>query len=202
MRSKASPSLRLWTAIGALVVIAAGMTLWRINSNDDETLYGSFSAPTFGSVEELTAAANLVVEGVVRGVAGRELDYGTANLEERAGEPGVPFVYYDIEIIDTLKGATTASIVVGNVDGENLISDQITPLEPGDRVLLFLIEQIREQDSPGLTMFDFYYTTLSLDAGIFDVLSDGTIRPRAPALVGTSDVALTREEVAGLVSES
>ncbi len=179
---------RLSLAAGAALVLIGLplLTVWWMNSPNDETVYGSFSAPSYESVEALAADSDLIVDGVVVGVAGRELDYGTANPNERVGESGVPIVFYEVAVLETLKGQTESTIIVGKIDAENLVSASITPLEAGDQVLLFLVEQVSENDSPGITLFDFYYTTLSLDAGVFDVLPDGTIKPRAPELRSTT----------------
>ena len=89
---------------------------------------------------------------------------------------------------------------MGNVDGETLISSSVTPLAVGEQVLLFLIEQTAAEDSPGLTLFDTYYTVLSLDNGVFDVLSNGDVRPRAPQFLTTGSDSVDRADLTRRVS--
>ncbi len=113
--------------LGGVVVVAVVATAWWIRSPGDEPLYGSFSAPSYESVEALMTDADVVVEGVVEGVAGRELDYGTANPEERFEGSGVPLVFYKVTVTATLKGDPDSSIIVGKIDAEKLITNQVAP---------------------------------------------------------------------------
>jgi hypothetical protein len=205
MKSSSIVSSR--SSLAALLVMALGaaaFAVWHTSSSKTEQLYGSFSAPIYASVEELTANADVVVEGVVQGVAGREMDYGTADPSERAEAERtgglVPFVFYEIQVTDELKGETPDVIIVGNVDGDRLISAEVTPLRTGERVILFLVWQVSAQDSPGLALFDSYYTTLSLDAGVFDVTTNGKVQARAPQNLVDTDRVVERQEFAAKVS--
>ena len=123
-----------------VLVIAVGMAIWWTRSPGDELVYGSFSAPSYESVEALAAAADAIVEGVVDGVVGRELDYGTSNPDEQFEGSGVPLVFLEVTVLETLKGRTDNKIILGKIDAEILISPQSTPLRAGDQVLLFLVE--------------------------------------------------------------
>jgi hypothetical protein len=184
-----------WPVLGLVAAAAAGVIVWQVTSSGDEPRYGSFSAPVYGSIEDLATAADVIVEGTVEGVAGRELDYGTANPAEQVEGTGVPFVFYNVTVVQTLKGHPGDRIIVGNVDGEKLVAEGITPLRSGEQVLLFLIEQTSAEDSPGLALFDAYYTTLSLDAGVFDVLPSGDLQPRFGLYLSTGDSVLSRSDV-------
>jgi hypothetical protein len=201
--TRATPSsagTRFKIVLAVVVVAAVAVAMWLLRSSDDgEQLHGSFSSPVYPSIEDLSAASDLIVQGEIVSVLGRELDFGTADVAERIGEVGVPFAYYEVHVSDVLKGEAPGTIVVGKVDGERLISDEVTPLEPGDTVVLFLMAQEREKDSPGLTMYDFYYTSLSLDAGVFDVSPDGSVTPRAPDQLPEAERHLTLRELADKV---
>lgn len=186
----------------ALVALGIGaLMFWAATSSSDKPLSGAFSATAYESIEELAGDADLIIEGTVSDVLGRELDYGTANVAEREGETGVPFVYYEVKVTETHKGDSADAIVVGNVDGEKFLSSNITPLKPGESVVLFLIEQDRKVESPGLTMFDTYYTTLSLNAGIFDVLEDSRVAARGYTMREAVGSDMTTDDLAELVMQ-
>jgi len=201
---KSSSRASILVALTVLAVGAGAFAVWYGRSSKTEQLHGSFSAPVYSSLEELTASADVVIEGVVQGVGGREMDYGTADPAERAEAERtgglVPFVYYEIRVTEELKGDTPDIIVVGNVDGDRLISHDVTPLRTGERVILFLVLQVSAQDSPGLALFDSYYTTLSLDAGVFDVMANGTVQARDAENLAETDRVLDRQEFEAKVS--
>lgn len=201
---KSGPRASILALLAVLAVGAGAFIGWHGNSSETQQLHGTFSAPVYPSLAELTAHADVVVEGVIQRVAAREMDYGTADPAERAEAERtgglVPFVYYEVLVIDELKGNTPGMIVVGSVDGERLISHDVTPLRTGDRVILFLVVQVSLQDSPGLTLFDTYYTTLGLDAGVFDVTAEGTVIARDADNLAEWERNLNRPEFEAQVS--
>ena len=118
--------------------------------------------------------------GTVKGVAAREVDCGTANPTEQVEEAGIPTVFYEVTVGETLKGTTDESLIVAAPDSAKLsFSSEMTPLRAGERVLLFLREQTRA-DAPGIDTYDFFYAPVSLDNGVFDVLPGDVVRPRMP----------------------
>jgi hypothetical protein len=118
----------------------------------------------------------------VKGVVGREVDHGDARLWERRG-PGYPVVFYEVAVHETLRGETGESVVVGRFDPEQGVRSSIptSVLQPGQQIMLFLVEQTSE-DAPGISLFDHFYAVVSSDNGMFDVVSDDRVRPRRPEL--------------------
>ncbi|MDH3368484.1 MAG: hypothetical protein OEX97_14555 [Acidimicrobiia bacterium] len=188
--------------IPVLVGAVAAAVVWSLGpfGRGDSTVHASFDAPVYSSVEELTSASDIVVIGTVTAVVGRETDFGTNNLSERVGD-GIPVVFYEVESSEVLKGTTdSTTIIVGNPDGEKLGSEDVTPLEVGQEVMLFLRAQTAAKDAPGITLFDSFYTTLSLDNGIFDM--DGEVaHPRTPGLFGdTATVSFPMDDIRTQIS--
>ena len=60
---------------------------------------------------------------------------------------------------------------------EILIGEESTALQPGQQVLLFLKRQTSE-DAPGITAYDEFYVTVSLDNGVFDLVDGDWVEPR------------------------
>lgn len=52
-------------------------------------------------------------------------------------------------------------------------------MRAGEGVLLFLRVQTAE-DAPGISSNDFFYTPISLDNGVFDLMSGEAVQPRMP----------------------
>ena len=169
------PALAVGVSIGVVIWLLLGAS-----ASSPERTGSSFDMPVYSSLEELAAASDVQVVGTVKGVVAREVDYGTANPTEQVEEAGIPTVFYEIVVRETVKGTTDESLIVAAPDAAKLsFSSEMTPLRPGERVLLFLREQTRE-DAPGIDTYDFFYAPVSLDNGVFDVLPGDIVRPRMP----------------------
>lgn len=164
-------------------IAAVGITAGVVSSDDaatPATTGASFDMPIYNSLEELGAASDVAVVGSVKGVVAREIDYGTSNPEEQHQESGIPTVFYELTVSETIKGAPAETVVVATPDVSKLsFSSEVTPLKAGQRVLLFLREQT-PLDAPGIRTYNFFYVPVSLDNGAFDVLADDVVRPRMP----------------------
>ena len=147
----------------------------------------------YSSIERLSAASDLVIVGTVKGVVAREVDYGSEGPDEGQGQ-GLPVVFHEVEVNETLRGKAGATVVMAVPDVDEIsMGGEATALRSGQQVLLFLVEE----DAPGITAYDNYYVTVSLDNGVFDRLDGDLVTPR---MAGTLEEAEYRlSEVRGKV---
>ena len=147
----------------------------------------------YSSIERLSAASDLVIVGTVKEVVAREVDYGSEGTGEGQG-PGLPVVFYEVEVNETLRGKAGATVIMAAPDVDEIsMGGEATSLRSGQQVLLFLVRE----DAPGITAYDNYYVTVSLDNGVFDRLDGDLVTPR---MVGTLEEAEYRlSEVRGTV---
>ncbi len=164
--------------------LAVGLVIWLLLSATSESpperTGSSFDMPIYSSLDELAAASDAQVVGTVKGTVAHEIDYGTADPAQQVDQAGIPVVFYEVAVSETLEGTTGDTVIVAAPDVEQLnFSSEITSLRAGERVLLFLREQTAE-DAPGIDTYDFFYVPVSLDNGVFDVLPGDIVRPRMP----------------------
>ena len=132
--------------------------------------------PMYGSVEELSAASEVVVLGTVTRLAGKEVDYGTSGEDK-----GIPLTFHEVDVHEALKGETGGTIVVVTEDTENSDVRNLTPLRVGETVILFLVDRTPE-DNLTVTSFNHFYLPIALDNSVFDAVGEGAFRPRTPEL--------------------
>ncbi len=179
----------------ALVAVAGAAWVGSVRDTRPPRIAGSY--PAYESVEALADRADLVAVGTVGGVATRQVEDTT----------GLPFVYLDVELDQTLADSTGLRhdrIIVSVPDTDELEVEGLTPLEPGQRVLLFL-ERITAADAPpGILPFDEVFVPLSRDNGVFDVAADGRVTARSPQVVAIrhTEVAGARPSLHGETSEA
>lgn len=128
----------------------------------------SGSQPGYKSIESLSRAADAVVIGTVKSVAGREPYYTGSG----SGDIGIPSVFYEVEVNETLTDV--------------IVSDSGSALNIDERLALFLSH--RAGDEYGLKEFgdiDNLYVIVSDDNGTFDVSADEVATPRAPYMFRT-----------------
>ena len=102
-------------------------------------------------------------------MAGRDLDYGTDDAEEKQYHTRIPVVYYEVSVDETLKGSADASsIIVVRPDAAEVYNEDSTPLNSGHSVVLFLKKRTY---TPGITTYknSVIYVPISMDNGVFDV---------------------------------
>lgn len=170
--------------IAATLVSSLVAVTWFVMREQEcgPTVRASFSGPSYLSISALSDASDAVVVGTVRGIVACEINYGTENffgkLEVRLfGGLGIPFVFYEVEVTETLQGDVSSTIIVSKIDVARVtVSLSTTALEPGEQVLLFLVKQTHSRIAP----YDLFYATVGLDHGVFDVLADGRVAPRRP----------------------
>ena len=172
-------------------VSAAEPTPWTVSTGGI-----SPDMEVYSSIEELSAASDLVILGTVEGVTDREVDYGTAYPDQRQGQ-GIPTVFYDVAVTETLRGKAEATVIVSAPDVDQVsMGEEATAVRSGQQVLLFLREQTTE-DAPGITAYDHFYVTVSLDNGVFDRSGGDLVVPRMPELFNdaTFDLAGVRRAI-------
>lgn len=145
----------------------------------------SGSQPGYKSIESLSRAADVVVIGTVKSIAGREPYYTGSG----SGDIGIPSVFYEVEVNETLQGNPGDTIIVAQIDNaaaDVIVSDAGSALNVGERLALFLSH--RAVDEYGLKEFgdiDNLYVIVSDDNGTFDVSADEVATPRMPYLFRT-----------------
>lgn len=152
--------------------------------------HGSFAAPVYESVEELTVEADLVVLGTVNRLTGRDINYGTADESEQIPEQGIPVAFFEVTVSEFLKGEIGGPLIVGTLDHDQIMSAESTPLEVGQDLLLFL----SLEHPPGIDLYDSVYTTVGLDNGVFDIAGD-QVQPRMPEVLSADDTALDLDAI-------
>ncbi|MDO8579098.1 MAG: anti-sigma factor [Dehalococcoidales bacterium] len=188
--------------ICSVLVLFIAFSVWFVLQSGDKPNTGviSIDMPIFSSIEELAASPSLsaVVIGTVQGVDGREVDFGTANPIERTGR-GIPIVFYKVNVTLVIRGTANETIVVAMPDAETLSSSEVTAWKDGDELMLFLHAE-DSKTAPGISKYDHFYSTLSLDNGVFDILPGGLARPRMPEVfqqgtVGEQPITFNISEV-------
>ena len=187
--------------LGLLLVILAILLVLLVQTSttveEGASLGTAPDMPVYSSIRELLSASDLVVVGTVKGVAAREVDYGTTAPDERDGQVGVPTVLYEVAATEKLHGTEArVSIIVGAPDVDEILTEEdSSDLQLGQRVLLFLKRQTSE-DAPGIAAYGEFYVTVSLKHGVFDVVGDDWVEPRMSRVFGETRYSLQqiREE--------
>lgn len=195
--------LTIVIGLAALALAACGATTPSATPTDSGVGAGTGTQTSeavdmavYSSIEQLSDASDLVVLGTVKGVVAREVDYGTADPDESQGQ-GIPTVFYEVEVTETLRGDAGGTVILGAPDVDQVtMSETVTALRGGEQVLLFLEEQTTE-DAPGITTYDHFYVSVSLDNGVFDRLDGDLVVPRMTEVFGEVDYSLA--EIRGKV---
>lgn len=143
---------------------------------------------TFSTFEAMASASDAIVIARADEIVGRELDEGTKDSHEDS--PGMPTVFYSLDVKEVLKGSVPETIVLAAPDVERMISDSSSMLAPNDHVLLFLVHQDKE-DAPGIETFESFFVTLSLDNGVFDLVTPDLAQPRLPDVFAGDETEAT-----------
>ena len=174
--------------IAAGVLASAVVLIWWFGIRDAEPAVQNVVSAMRGhtSIESLSEYADVAVIGTVKGIVGREVDYGKKLNPLQIGldkhGPGIPMVYYEIDVTEALQGTAESTIIVARMDTERRLTEEATALRTGESVLLFLLEA---GDGPGMTLYDEFYVTVSLDNGVFDLLPGDIASPRLPHYFAT-----------------
>lgn len=166
------------------------------------TVHSSYES--YPTVSDLSAAADGAVIGVVREVVETFLDDGCDPQTDPS--TGKPFFYprmdvFEVKVERWLSGEPKTEVIrVASLDPTSAVDPEWTPLESGERLLLFLVRNV-----PCHEGIDELWVPLSADNGVFDVSGDVVV-PRSDRVTGlvTSSsagdqaVSFELEAIAGL----
>lgn len=171
--------------LSCLVVLAGWFVVQGQTKSHVASGYVEVLVQGYGSIEAMTSDSDAVVMGTVKGITNHLVDYGKDNnLTE-----GIPGVIYEVKVNDTLKGDVDTTIFVLRIDTEKVYCDEVSPLEDNDQVILFLKERVSEEWSYIDWPSDKFYAISGMDVGVFDILPDGSVKPRAPEAFATAGEA-------------
>jgi hypothetical protein len=126
-----------------------------------------FDGPGYKSVEELNAAADVVVHGTVKGIRASVVE---SQLQRGPTEASsLPVSLYEVTIGKALRGTVAPTVFVMRIDTSRLPTDEETPFEAGSDVVLFLKDTVYVWDGVDV------YVTAGMDQGSF-VVVDGRLR--------------------------
>lgn len=173
------PRFRLIATLSVVLLSSAGCS--------EAKQHADFDYPTYRSVQAMNDNSDATVLGTVGELIGTELDNG-GNPErgDEGQEQGTPLAMYGFTVERVLRGAAPQQINVAWLDVERLAnSDQIRPLKPGQKVVLWL-DHLSQEETPGLELVDDVWVPLSGDNGVMDVEGD-RVMARSADLVAIDD---------------
>ncbi len=163
--------MKRWRAFlvpGALVVAVLAFALVSLDSGDDddvEPVLIEAAGPTFATIGEMAAAADLVVEATV--IAD---DDGRTLTDPANPDAGLRTRLYQLAVDDVLVGETGDAVLVEQehqlLDGTPIIVNGLTPHSIGDSGLWFLVVGDSEE---------FPFTAVINEQGRVLVDTDGTV---------------------------
>ncbi len=163
----------------ACLVVFAGWFIVQEKAAQPQQL-ATVDMPVYHSVGELTAASDVVVIGTVKDVVNHVIDYGQDGKSEEVNDEGIPAVLYEVEVTEDLKGKTDSTIFVYSIDAEKIHGESISVLQDNEKLVLFLAERA-SKDWPNVpSPSDKFYVMTSFDNGVFDILANGSVKPRMP----------------------
>lgn len=172
-----------WAAAGCAVILALSACTTIESSppvqassteSSREVDAGSAAGPTFETVEQLSAGADVVVTGRVGATLGRQVDDGGDGTGN-----GLPLVLHEVVVEQVLVGEPEDDrIVVAMVDGQVGAGMQTSTLSEGDQLLLYLRRET-EATAPGVDVDGEFYTPLNFGNGVLRVDGDVAI-PTGP----------------------
>lgn len=187
----------------ALIMLAAwyaGLGWWANTNDAPRMVVIDVDMPTFETVGELSDASDVVALGTVSEVVGEVVDYGIDDwLRDGGKDRGIPVVFYEVDVKETLKGSVGNEIMVGKEKSSMFggYNDFASDLRAEETVLLFL-EESTWSEMPRADEYDNrFYITISLDNGVFDAadgvatVTDNTaLTPRMEHLFAQSSFTL------------
>lgn len=158
--------LRLLLATTASLVLAAcgGAAV---------TSTAEFDGPVYENLDDLEESADVVVRGTVLPGVSTFVDTGGEPAVEEAGQ-SVEQRASEVRVDDYLLGSGPPELIVVQPDMD---SDQVTPLVPGEEVVLWLKEESEESAPSAFAELGRHWYPLGLDQGIADIV-DGDVVPR------------------------
>lgn len=172
----------LLTSVASLFAVAGWLGYVQLAKPQSHHSSGGGSLASvrlYNSLDRLSEVSDLVVIGEVTGVISTQADTGL----DGTADP-IRSTWYEVDVQETLKGETTDTITVVRTDPGHFRDGEITTLQSGESVALFLMKRTSEE-FPLVKVADVFYVPVSFDNGVFDVIPSPTgaageesIRPR------------------------
>jgi hypothetical protein len=187
---------RAMTTPAAVVLIAAlsacGSTAGPASSkpatNDGSINVADFDGPDYKTVDDLDAAADVVVRGTVTRVRTTTTEEQLQRADAEAAT--LPLSLYELSTTEFLSGSAAPTILVTRIDTSRLATDAQTPFEPGSEVVLFLRDT--KYDWEGTDV----YSVVGMDQGFFKVESGklrGMQKEGTPAAAGMTVAEIAQQ---------
>lgn len=189
-------------AVGVALLAALGLASC---SDDRQVIH--MSGPVYSSVEDLTAAADVVVVATATDSARRVVE--GAGEREDGGIPMMYRVFTVNEVILDPHGFISGDTIdVSLFDTDELIAEQESEIATGDKLLMFLDrvgadEQVAAGETNTIKPLTQVFSPLSSDNGIFDVTGADAITARSSAIgagISTDTLDTVRETVSQALS--
>lgn len=184
MTDRSRSRLVRWGILAIPLLITAIVAWIRWPDSPPEPIDVTSSSPTFNTLEDLVAASDLVVVGVVEDAA-----VGRAISDPTDPTAGIRTTLYTLQVEDSLVGGPVERLVVEHetalLDGTPITIDGIQPPQVGERGLLFLIAGTTE---------DFPHYALIGPQGRYPI-NDSTIRSISDDPLSETLDTTTLEEV-------
>ena len=152
-----------------------------IRDSSPSLTYVTSAFKGYESIESITEDSDAVGIGTIKGIIGSTVHKLNNPAPRTIPDSHLerPYVFYEVEVHETLKGTPGDTIILLRTDHTRQWNEDAKPLEAGGQVLLFLASRA---GSTGLGEFGDLknlYVTLSHDHGVFEISGDTAV-PRTP----------------------
>ena len=168
--------------VAIMIMVSVGMTF----RHESQLSAIHFDMPVYTTVEDLAADANLIVYGTIGPVVSRQIDYGSATMKT----DGIPMVFHQVKITETLKGPVHHTVVVAVPDKDKIAFVGHSPDLKRNQGMILFLQSESATTAPGVTPLDNMYTPLSLDNGMFDQKLSGSFKPRQSEFFDSTNFSL------------
>ena len=172
----------LWVVSAAVCVLGIfGFTRWEQGGTADSYHFEAVYPPS-DSVPKLASQSDLVVVGTIGDLIGRE-SFGEdgEGLPPRAPDDpplGVPMVYYEFDVGETIYGEASKSISLGMIDQG---SDLLSVFSGKERMVLLFLQREPAEVLEKISITENVYSVVGGENGIFEIIDD---RHAVPQSVG------------------
>ncbi len=168
----------LGSAVFGAVAVVLVWFAWAILTDDplpsrSVTVDSPLLMNYYSSVDEMSADADVVVVGTVRGVAQTGLDRG----HDSSLITPIPYTIYRVGVVDVLEGdiGGTPDIYVFRRNPEDFPGAPLTRLNNGETSVMYLGERRASEFTPTITVTEVFYVTLAFDDAVLDISSSGSV---------------------------
>ena len=176
----------IWFAFTTLITVAIVIPVGLAFRHGPNLPIVHFDMPLYTSVKDLAANSDLIVYGTIGPVVSRQIDYGSATRQT----DGIPMVFHQVTITETLKGPVHGTVVVAVPDKDEIAFAGHSPELKRNQGLILFLQAENAATAPGVTPLDRMYTPLGLDNGMFDQEAEGSFTPRQSAFFDSASFSL------------